>query len=102
MELQRNRFAHSPRFVRLVQAARENPALDVQLVPVSIFVGRAPEQPAGAPAAPVAAPGIPLESLISVSNAPFNAEIFSQEMGAIRRDITPTGQRTGTTTPLAS
>jgi hypothetical protein len=50
--------------------------------------------------APVADPGIPLESLISVSNAPFNAEVFSQEMGAIRRDITPTGQRTGTTTPL--
>ena len=32
---------------RLIQAHRENPALDVQLVPVSIFVGRAPERRTG-------------------------------------------------------
>ncbi len=42
--LQRNRFAHSPRFVRLVQAVRENPALDVQLVPVTILWGRSPDK----------------------------------------------------------
>jgi Domain of unknown function (DUF4388) len=50
--------------------------------------------------APVSDPGIPLESLISVSNAPFSTEIFNQELGTLRRDVTPTGQRTGTTTPL--
>ena len=33
--LARNRFEYSPRFVRLVQAVRDNPDLDVQLVPVS-------------------------------------------------------------------
>jgi len=42
--LQRNRFAHSPRFVRIVQAVRENPQLDVQLVPVTILWGRSPDK----------------------------------------------------------
>ncbi len=42
--LQRNRFAHSPRFVRLVQAVQANPSLDVQLVPVTILWGRSPDK----------------------------------------------------------
>ncbi len=42
--LQRNRFAHSPRFVRLVEAVRNNPQLDVQLVPVTILWGRSPDK----------------------------------------------------------
>lgn len=42
--LQRNRFAHSPRFVRIVHAVRENPQLDVQLVPVTILWGRSPDK----------------------------------------------------------
>lgn len=42
--LQRNRFAHSPRFVRLVEAVRDNPQLDVQLVPVTILWGRSPDK----------------------------------------------------------
>ncbi|HQV40556.1 MAG: glycerol-3-phosphate 1-O-acyltransferase PlsB [Moraxellaceae bacterium] len=41
---QRNRFAHSPRMVRLLQAVRENPQLDVQLVPVTILWGRSPDK----------------------------------------------------------
>jgi glycerol-3-phosphate O-acyltransferase len=42
--LQKNRFEYSPRYVRLVQAARANPELDVQLVPVSILWGRSPDK----------------------------------------------------------
>ena len=42
--LQRNRFAYSPRFVRLMEAVRENPELDVQLVPVTILWGRSPDK----------------------------------------------------------
>lgn len=42
--LQRNRFAHSPRFVRLVEAVRNNPELDVQLVPVTMLWGRSPDK----------------------------------------------------------
>lgn len=42
--LQRNRFAYSPRFVRLMQAVRANPELDVQLVPVTILWGRSPDK----------------------------------------------------------
>jgi glycerol-3-phosphate O-acyltransferase len=42
--LQKNRFAYSPRYVRLMQAARQNPELDVQLVPVSILWGRSPDK----------------------------------------------------------
>ncbi|MDI1301095.1 MAG: glycerol-3-phosphate 1-O-acyltransferase PlsB [bacterium] len=42
--LQRNRFAYSPRFIRLVEAVRANPQLDVQLVPVTILWGRSPDK----------------------------------------------------------
>lgn len=42
--LQKNRFEYSPRYVRLVQAVRQNPDLDIQLVPVSILWGRAPDR----------------------------------------------------------
>lgn len=42
--LERNRFAYSDRFVRLVQAARENTSLDIQIVPVSILWGRSPDK----------------------------------------------------------
>jgi len=42
--LQKNRFEFSPRYVRLMQAARQNPELDVQLVPVSILWGRSPDK----------------------------------------------------------
>lgn len=42
--LQRNRFAYSPRFVRLVEALRQHPGLDVQLVPVTILWGRSPDK----------------------------------------------------------
>ncbi|KAF1712424.1 glycerol-3-phosphate 1-O-acyltransferase [Pseudoxanthomonas kalamensis DSM 18571] len=38
---------HSGSLARLLQAHRNDPALDVQLVPVSIFVGRAPEKASG-------------------------------------------------------
>ncbi len=34
----------SPRLGRLVQAVRDNPALDVRIVPVSVFWGRAPDK----------------------------------------------------------
>ncbi|MCC2637905.1 MAG: plsB [Moraxellaceae bacterium] len=42
--LQRNRFAYSSRFVRLLEAVRANPGLDVQLVPVTILWGRSPDK----------------------------------------------------------
>lgn len=42
--LQRNRFAYSPRFIRLVEAVRAHPELDVQLVPVTILWGRSPDK----------------------------------------------------------
>ncbi|MCD6061000.1 MAG: plsB [Moraxellaceae bacterium] len=42
--LKRNRFEYSPRFLRLVEAMREHPQLDVQLVPVSILWGRSPDK----------------------------------------------------------
>lgn len=42
--LSRNRFEYSPRFVRLVDAVYANPALDVQLVPVTILWGREPSK----------------------------------------------------------
>ena len=42
--LQPNRFAYSPRFIRLVEAVRANPQLDVQLVPVTILWGREPRK----------------------------------------------------------
>jgi glycerol-3-phosphate O-acyltransferase len=38
---------HSGSLARLLQAHRVNPDLDVQLVPVSIFVGRAPDKQSG-------------------------------------------------------
>ncbi len=38
---------HSDSLARLLQAHRAQPELDVQLVPVSIFVGRAPERQSG-------------------------------------------------------
>ncbi len=38
---------HSGSLARLLQAHRVNPNLDVQLVPVSIFVGRAPDKQSG-------------------------------------------------------
>lgn len=38
---------HSDSLARLLQAHRHNPHLDVQLVPVSIFVGRAPDKASG-------------------------------------------------------
>lgn len=39
--------SHSESLARLLQAHRADPALDVQLVPVSIFVGRAPDKASG-------------------------------------------------------
>ncbi|MBA3485610.1 MAG: glycerol-3-phosphate 1-O-acyltransferase PlsB [Lysobacter sp.] len=39
--------SHSESLARLLQAHRDDPALDVQLVPVSIFVGRAPDKSSG-------------------------------------------------------
>lgn len=39
--------SHSGSLARLIEAHRADPALDVQLVPVSIFVGRAPEKTTG-------------------------------------------------------
>lgn len=38
---------HSGSLARLLQAHRADPALDVQLIPVSIFVGRAPDKQSG-------------------------------------------------------
>ena len=38
---------HSSSLARLLDAHRDDPALDVQLVPVSIFIGRAPDKQAG-------------------------------------------------------
>src|SRR3546814_10113880 len=38
---------HSESLARLLEAHREDPALDVQLVPVSIFVGQAPDGASG-------------------------------------------------------
>ena len=38
---------HSGSLARLLDAHREDPVLDVQLVPVSIFVGRAPDKTSG-------------------------------------------------------
>src|SRR3546814_20296149 len=38
---------HSESLARLLEAHREDPALDVQLVPVSIFVGPAPDRASG-------------------------------------------------------
>ncbi len=38
---------HSGSLARLLQAHRDKPALDVQLVPVSIFVGQAPKRSSG-------------------------------------------------------
>lgn len=42
--LRQNRFTYSPRLVRLIQAVSQNPQLDVQLVPVTILWGRAPDK----------------------------------------------------------
>ncbi|MDI9238192.1 glycerol-3-phosphate 1-O-acyltransferase PlsB [Lysobacter sp. LF1] len=39
--------SHSGSLARLLEAHREDPSLDVQLVPVSIFVGRAPDKSSG-------------------------------------------------------
>ena len=39
--------SHSESLARLLQAHRADPALDVQLVPVSIFVGRSPDKQSG-------------------------------------------------------
>ena len=44
---QRGARTHSDSLAKLLQAHRDNPALDVQLVPVSIFVGRAPDKQSG-------------------------------------------------------
>jgi len=38
---------HSASLAKMVQALQENPELDVQIVPVSIFVGRAPDRESG-------------------------------------------------------
>ncbi len=38
---------HSRTLAQLLDSVRENPELNVQLVPVSIFVGRAPDRPSG-------------------------------------------------------
>lgn len=40
----RERYGHSPLMTRLVRAAQADPALDVQLVPVVILWGRAPDK----------------------------------------------------------
>ncbi|WP_407908566.1 glycerol-3-phosphate 1-O-acyltransferase PlsB [Lysobacter claricitrinus] len=42
-----NGKSHSESLARLIEAHRTDPSLDVQLVPVSIFVGRAPEKTTG-------------------------------------------------------
>lgn len=42
-----NGKSHSESLARLIQAHRADPSLDVALVPVSIFVGRAPEKTTG-------------------------------------------------------
>lgn len=42
--LQRNRFTPSSRFVRIMDAVRANPELDVQIVPVTILWGRGPDK----------------------------------------------------------
>lgn len=42
--LVQNRFAYSPRLLRLVQAAKANPELDVQIVPVTVLWGRSPDK----------------------------------------------------------
>jgi len=42
--LRRNPYRYSPRLQRLVAAVRSEPALDVQVVPVSVFWGRAPSR----------------------------------------------------------
>ena len=42
--LQRNPYEYSKRLERLVAAAQSDPALEVQIVPVSIFWGRAPDK----------------------------------------------------------
>ncbi len=42
--LRQNRFVYSPRLLRLMEAVRLHPELDVQLVPVSILWGRAPDK----------------------------------------------------------
>ncbi len=39
--------SHSESLARLLEAHREDPSLDVQLVPVSIFVGRSPDKSSG-------------------------------------------------------
>src|SRR5690606_5891544 len=39
--------SHSDSLARLLEAHHDDPALDVQLVPVSIFVGRAPDKNSG-------------------------------------------------------
>lgn len=44
---QRGAKTHSDSLAKLLQAHRANPALDVHLVPVSIFVGRAPDKQSG-------------------------------------------------------
>lgn len=41
---QKNRFEYPERFVRLVEAIKNNDNLDVQLVPVTIFWGRSPDK----------------------------------------------------------
>ena len=42
--LRRNPYEYSKRLERLIAAVQANPALDVQIVPVSIFWGRAPDR----------------------------------------------------------
>ncbi len=42
--LRQNRFTYSPRLVRLMEASHTHPDLEVQLVPVSILWGRAPDK----------------------------------------------------------
>ncbi|NNM51073.1 MAG: glycerol-3-phosphate 1-O-acyltransferase PlsB [Pseudomonadales bacterium] len=42
--LRQNRFTYSPRLLRLMEAVYEHQELDVQLVPVSILWGRAPDK----------------------------------------------------------
>ncbi len=42
--LQRERVYNSPRLIRMVQAVTQNPDTDVQVVPVQVFWGRAPQK----------------------------------------------------------
>ena len=44
LSAQKNRFEYPERFVRLIEAVKNNDNLDIQLVPVTIFWGRSPDK----------------------------------------------------------